>query len=146
MLHAVWSSEVCQSVEERRSPIAETLRNLLPQPVIHLVTNAFGQAPYATYASAQLDEGFTLADVLEQELDITVEDDDIVLIEPRSFTEDWTYNKSDLGAQVQRLLVGLAMTNKSESDDIFVSDLSEIENAAGGQASGVLTAVASPLN
>ena len=146
LLHAVWSAELCSGNDFRRSPIAATLRRLLSRPVIHLVTSAFGKDPYATYASVLVEDGLSLADVLEQELDVTVNDGDVVLIEPRSYVEDWRYSQAELGDHISKLLVGLAATDLSDREKFRRTGFAVLDQAIRGQLSKEFPEARSHLN
>ena len=146
LLHAVWSGELCTGNDIRRSPIAATLRRLLSRPVIHLVTSAFGKEPYATYASVQLEEGLSLADVLEQELNVSVNDGDVVLIEPRSCVEDWRYSQAELGEHISKLLIGLAATDLSDRERLSRTGFALLDQAVRGQLSKEFPVATSHLN
>ena len=146
LLQAVWSGEVWLCADNQSSPLVESLRILLPRPVIHLVSVSIGARPFATYGGAIVERNLTVADVLEQELDIDVADDDIILIEPKSFVEGRQCTEAELGRHLGALLVYLVGANRLHLNEIDATGIRDADSETRVRLSKALPDLATHLN
>lgn len=118
LLEQIWCNRLELRPAHSISPLGRILTSLLALPLTHLVVRdpTANQVPFAMYAGEAIFSGATLADVLEEEFGLDLNDESIILVEglPTAGTPD--VSPEQLGKSVGNIIVSLART---ESNKLF---------------------------
>ena len=125
----IWGGRLEFCADPCNTPLGRILSSLLASPITRF-TVAVEDAdltPFAIYAGEEIISGASLADVLDQEFGLDLEDDAIVLIEPCAQPTLTPTCPVQLGHHIGHIIVSLA---QSERDGTAPDGLLSADNIA----------------
>ncbi|MGR3508432.1 MAG: hypothetical protein ACU0CQ_17215 [Sulfitobacter sp.] len=110
LMEHIWGNRLELTEAHSVSPLGRILNSLLAAPLTRFIIHGRDDqcAPFAMYAGEEIIPGATVADVMEEEFGLDLNEDAIILFEARSAVGTDQTSPEQLGRSIGNIIVSLA--------------------------------------